>query len=114
MELDEAHEWLKEMQSKVESVLLLAQQSTEEKAAALMERQKELEGQLDKSRDQVSGTHENPDSSKQAGKAAQIRHRLGNERATWQPNANTNPAPGLGHLPETEISIKKSGPPGQS
>ena len=46
VELDEAHTWLKEMQSKVEAVLQLAQQSTEEKTAALLQRQKEIETQV--------------------------------------------------------------------
>jgi hypothetical protein len=39
-ELEEAHAWLKEMQQKVEAVLSMAQQSTEEKTTALLARQK--------------------------------------------------------------------------
>jgi len=54
VELDEAHTWLKEMQSKVEAVLQLAQQSTEEKTAALLQRQKEIETQLDDARGQIT------------------------------------------------------------
>ena len=54
MELDEAHTWLKEMQSKVEAVLQLAQQSTEEKTAALLTRQKEIETQLEEARGQIT------------------------------------------------------------
>lgn len=55
VELDEAHTWLKEMQSKVEAVLQLAQQSTEEKTAALLQRQKEIETQLEEARAQITG-----------------------------------------------------------
>jgi len=54
VELDEAHTWLKEMQSKVEAVLQLAQQSTEEKTAALLTRQKEIETQLEEARGQIT------------------------------------------------------------
>jgi hypothetical protein len=53
-ELEEAQTWLKEMQAKVEAVLQLAQQSSEEKTQGLMVQQQETERKLEAERAQVT------------------------------------------------------------